>query len=145
MTRIRVETELTASPDEVWADVRNITSHVEWMHDAVQITFTGGQTEGVGTTFDCLTKVGPLTLNDQMEITSWIDAAEMGVRHVGLVTGEGVFTLTAVGRERTRFVWDETLQFPWWMGGPIGGVFGALALRRIWKRNLALLQTRFVH
>ena len=143
MSRIRVETELAASPEAVWADVRHIASHVEWMHDAVDITFTGDQIEGTGTTFDCLTKVGPLKLIDRMEITSWIEAREMGVRHDGLVTGEGAFTLTPIGDDRTRFVWDETLRFPWWMGGPIGGFFGGFVLKQIWKRNLRLLRRRF--
>ena len=113
------------------------------MHDAVDITFTGDQTEGTGTTFDCLTKVGPLKLIDRMEITSWIEAREMGVRHDGLVTGEGAFTLTAIDADRTAFVWDETLRFPWWMGGPIGGFIGAIVLKQIWKRNLRLLRRRF--
>lgn len=143
MSHIRVETELAASPDVVWADVRHISSHVEWMRDAVDITFTGDQTEGTGTTFDCLTKVGPVKLIDRMEVTSWVEAAEMGVRHDGLVTGEGAFTLTAIGTDRTAFVWDETLRFPWWMGGPVGGFIGAIVLKQIWKRNLGLLRRRF--
>ena len=143
MSHIRVETELAAPPDDVWADVRNIASHVEWMHDAERITFTGDQTEGTGTTFDCLTRVGPLSLTDKMEITSWVDAREMGVRHDGLVTGEGAFSLTPVGEDRTRFVWAESLRFPWWMGGPIGGFFGGFVLKQIWKRNLGLLRGRF--
>ena len=78
-----------------------------------------------------------------MEITSWVDAAEMGVRHDGLVTGEGAFTLAPIGDDRTRFVWDETLRFPWWMGGPVGGFFGGFVLKQIWKRNLGLLRARF--
>ena len=143
MSRIRVETELAAPPHLVWADVRHIASHVEWMHDAVEITFTGDRTEGTGTTFECLTKVGPLKLIDRMEITSWVESAEMGVRHDGLVTGEGAFTLTASGSERTTFVWDETLRFPWWMGGPVGGFVGAIVLKQIWERNLELLRRRF--
>jgi len=143
MTNIRVETVLNATPAQVWADVRHVQSHVEWMHDAVEIRFITDQIEGVGTTFDCLTKVGPLRLTDQMEITSWVDEAEMGVRHVGLVTGEGVFSLTAVGDTNTRFVWEERLIFPWWMGGPIGGLVGGQILKLIWKRNLRILGERF--
>jgi hypothetical protein len=143
MTNIRVETVLNATPAQVWADVRHVQSHVEWMHDAVEIRFITDQIEGVGTTFDCLTKVGPLRLTDQMEITSWVDEAEMGVRHVGLVTGEGVFSLTAVGDTSTRFVWEERLIFPWWMGGPIGGLVGGQILKLIWKRNLRILGERF--
>ncbi|HEY0518810.1 MAG TPA: hypothetical protein VGC84_04890, partial [Ilumatobacteraceae bacterium] len=52
------------------------------------------------------------------------------------------FTLTPIdlGR-RTRFAWDETLVFPWWLGGPLGAlVAGRVVLRAIWKRNLRTLK-----
>ena len=64
----------------------------------------------------------------------------MGVRHEGLVTGEGRFTLTAVGEGRTEFAWAERLRFPWWMGGPVGGAIGAPVLKAIWRRNLRRLK-----
>ncbi|MEM7142179.1 MAG: SRPBCC family protein [Actinomycetota bacterium] len=144
MARIKVATEIAATPDEVWADVEDISTHVEWMHDAEAITFTSTATSGVGTTFDCATKVGPLRLTDKMEITEWEPGAVMGVRHVGLVEGTGQFTLTALGTDRTHFAWEEELLFPWWMGGPIGGIVGGRILKLIWKRNLKLLAARFV-
>lgn len=144
MTLIRVETELAAGVDHVWEDVCDISSHVEWMHDAESIVFTSEQREGFGTTFDCLTKIGPIRLTDRMEITEWTEKEAIGVRHVGLVTGEGRFTLTATGDNRTRFVWTETLHFPWWLGGRIGSLFGKPILRRVWRRNLQLLQSRFL-
>ncbi|HQZ34941.1 MAG TPA: hypothetical protein PK020_10980, partial [Ilumatobacteraceae bacterium] len=62
----------------------------------------------------------------------------MGVRHTGLVTGSGQFTLEPIdlGR-RTRFVWNEALTFPWWLGGSIGAYIGGkVVLRAIWQRNL---------
>lgn len=143
MPEIRVETELAAGVEEVWEDVRDVASHVEWMHDAETIVFTSAQLQGVGTTFDCLTRVGPIRLTDRMEITEWVDCESIGVRHAGLVTGEGRFTLTPTGRNATRFVWAETLYFPWWLGGPVGAWLGRPILRQIWRRNLHLLQTRF--
>ena len=83
MVAITVETEIDASPSVVWGDVRNIASHVQWMHDAESIWFTSEHREGVGTTFDCETKVGPIKLTDVMEITEWVDEQVMGVRHSG--------------------------------------------------------------
>ena len=74
--------------------------HVDWMHDAVAIRFTGEQTRGVGTRFLCDTRVGPITLVDRMEITEWEPAAVMGVRHTGIVTGSGRFTLEAIDLDR---------------------------------------------
>lgn len=127
---------IEATPEQVWAAVEDISTHVEWMHDATAIRFTTEQRAGVGTTFDCDTKVGPLKLVDRMEITAWEPARTMGVRHVGLVTGTGAFRLREAGTNRTEFLWDEELLFPWWMGGPIGGRVGAVLLAQIWKRNL---------
>ena len=143
MTRIHVKTEIRASPETVWADLRDIVGHVEWMHDAESITFTSSETEGVGTTFDCATRLGPLRLIDKMEITVWAANECMGVRHVGLVAGRGRFTLTPTHAGTTLFAWDEELFFPWWMGGPLGGAIGAPLLRVIWRRNLRSLAARF--
>jgi len=65
------------------------------------------------------------------------------VRHVGVVTGDGVFKITPVGDRAVEFAWSETLHFPWWMGGPVGGLFGGVVFRVIWMRNLRALRKRF--
>lgn len=143
MPKLRVSTTIDAPPDEVWDDVSDLASHVEWMHDARAITFTSERSSGVGTTFDCETRVGPFGLTDRMEVTSWVRGREIGVRHVGLVTGVGRFTIRRLRRGRTRFTWTERLRFPWWMGGPVGAVVARPVLRRVWKRNLRSLAARF--
>lgn len=145
MARITVSTIIDASPAEVWDAVEDVASHTRWMADAVAIRFTSDRTSGVGTTFECDTKVGPLRLTDVMEITRWEPGSAMGVRHVGLVTGDGTFTLAPAGgrlrrRSRTRFQWSERLVFPWWMGGPVGGVVGGRVMRLIWRKNLRTLK-----
>ena len=143
MAEIRVETELAAGVDRVWEDVCDLSSHVEWMQDAQAIAFTSERRSGLGTTFDCSTKIGPIRLTDRMEITEWTEKEAIGVRHVGLVTGEGRFTLTATSRGTTRFVWSETLCFPWWLGGRIGSLCARPVLCWVWRKNLRLLQARF--
>ena len=136
--RITVSIDLDAPVERVWEVIEPIERHVDWMHDAVAIRFESEQTRGVGTRFLCDTKVGPIRLVDRMEITEWRPGAAMGVRHVGLVTGSGVFTLVPIDLDRrTRFTWEESLTFPWWLGGPLGALVGGrLALRPIWRRNL---------
>ena len=147
MGRLRVAVDIDASPRRVWSVLEDISSHVRWMDDAVAIRFTSRRTAGVGTTFECDTKVGPLALVDHMEVTEWRPAKAMAIRHVGLVTGHGRFTLSPrrLGR-RTRFVWSERLRFPWWMGGPVGATVAKPILRRIWRRDLdnlkRLVETR---
>ncbi|MEO6317650.1 MAG: SRPBCC family protein [Acidimicrobiales bacterium] len=143
MARIRVSTIVDASPAEVWADVQDISSHVEWMADATAIRFLGDQTSGAGTRFECDTKVGPITLTDIMEITEWVPGKVMGVRHSGVVTGTGKFTLKKASRGRTQFQWREKLVYPLWMGGPVGAFLSKPVLRWIWRRNLSRLAQRF--
>ncbi len=148
MPRIQVAVEIAATPERVWAELQHIDRHVEWMHDAVAIRFIGEQTSGVGTEFFCDTKVGPFRLVDRMTITEWAPAAAMGVRHTGVVTGDGTFTLTAIESRlagesvpRTSVAWQERLRFPWWLGGPLGAAIAThVVLRPIWKRNLRALK-----
>ena len=123
--------------------MRRIDSHTEWMADAESISFLSDQTEGVGTEFECLTKVGPLRLNDAMVITEWTEREAIGVRHTGLVTGDGRFTLAPAGTDRTEFCWTEELQFPWWLGGLLGDIVGARVLEWVWRSNLKALRSRF--
>ena len=142
MSRITVSIELAASPARVWEIVEPVERHVDWMADAVAIRFTNAQTRGVGTTFDCDTKVGPIKLTDRMEITEWVPEKSMGVKHVGIVTGTGVFTIEPIGNgQYTKFTWSEKLSFPWWLGGPIGEVIGGnIVMKAIWRRNLKKLK-----
>jgi hypothetical protein len=142
MGHIRVGIELDAPPSRVWDVVEPVERHVDWMADAVAIRFETDRTRGVGTRFLCDTKVGPITLTDRMEITEWDPGRAMGVRHTGVVTGTGVFTLEPIdlGR-RTRFTWTEDLRFPWFLGGRLGELVGGqLVMKAIWRRNLRALQ-----
>jgi hypothetical protein len=145
MTRLRVSTKIPAPIAEVWADLSRLETHVEWMRDAESITFTSASTSGVGTTFDCATKVGPFRLNDRMEITSWTPKSSIGVRHTGLVTGSGTLQLRPTGRRRraTKVVWSERLHFPWWFGGPIGAAFARPVLWLVWRSSMKALRQRF--
>lgn len=154
MSDVTVSIVIDATPAEVWATVEPIERHVDWMTDAVAIRFETERSRGTGTRFLCDTKIGPIRLTDQMEITEWtpaVDAAEgdpgtdgaMGVRHTGLVTGSGVFTIEPLGSggRRTRFTWSEDLDFPWFFGGRLGElVAGRLLLGPIWNRNLKALK-----
>jgi carbon monoxide dehydrogenase subunit G len=138
---IRVAITIDASPDTVWSVVEPIEHHVDWMADAESIRFTSTQTRGVGTAFDCVTKVGPIRLTDRMSVTEWEPGRTMGIEHRGVVTGRGRFTLEAQDGGRTRFTWNERLTFPWWMGGPVGAVVATPVLGAIWRRNLRRLKT----
>jgi hypothetical protein len=79
-----------------------------------------------------------------MEVTRWREGEELGVRHAGLVIGEGIFTLRPLGPEgsRTQLDWVEQLQFPWYLGGPLTGLLARPVLRGIWRGNLRRLASR---
>jgi hypothetical protein len=143
MAEISVSVDLDATVDRVWEIVEPVERHVDWMADAVAIRFVTDQTRGVGTRFECDTKVGPIRLTDHMEITEWDPRRAMGVRHTGIVTGTGVFTLEGIDLDRrTRFTWTEQLRFPWYLGGRIGEVVGGrVVMGAIWRRNLKRLKT----
>ena len=136
--KVDVGVTIDAPPGAVWATIEQIERHVDWMADAERITFTTAQTRGVGTSFDCLTKVGPFRLLDRMIVTEWEPARSIGIEHRGLVTGRGRFMLRPSPGDRTRFTWIEDLRFPWWMGGFVA----APVLRAVWRRNLRRLKDR---
>lgn len=103
------------------------------------IHFVDEQRRGVGTRFECPTKIGPLRTNDKMVVTSWVEGTEIGVEHRGLVGGSGVFRLQADGDKTTVF-WTEELQYPIHFGGRAGATVSKPILRWIWRRNLSNLK-----
>lgn len=105
------------------------------MKDAEAIRLTSPRTEGVGTTLECDTKVGPFRLNDVMEVTEWRPRKAMGIRHAGIVKGTGRFTLRRLPGG-TLFTWTEHLRFPWWLGGALTAALAKPFLRHVWKGNL---------
>jgi hypothetical protein len=82
------------------------------MADAERITFVTKSTRGVGTAFDCLTRVGPFTLNDHMTVIEWDAGRSIGIEHRGIVTGAGRFIITKRRHGRTRFCCTSGCGFP---------------------------------
>jgi hypothetical protein len=143
--RLRVGITIGASPAEVWRVIEPIEHHPDWMADAVSISFTTATRRGVGTRFDCLTRVGPFRTTDRMAVTEWDPGRTMGIEHYGVVTGTGRFVLRRRRRRRTRFTWSEELTFPWWMGGTVGAFAAKPVLRHVWRRNLRRLKRLVEH
>jgi hypothetical protein len=135
--RIRGEIVVVAPIAVTWDALADLGSHVEWMADAESITFTSTRHSGVGTTFDCVTKVGPLHTVDKMAVTEWAEGTRIAVAHTGIVRGQGVFELVSCEVEATRVTWTEELQFPLYLGGVVGAFVAKPILRRIWKGNLS--------
>ena len=142
MAHVKVSVDIPRPPQDVWADVEQLETHVEWMADAESIEFEGNQQRGVGTKMRVLTKVGPLRTVDLIHVTGWTPPRSIAVRHEGLVTGEGEFVLERKPTG-TRFVWSENLSMPWYFGGPLGAALAKPVLAAVWRRNLRRLAARF--
>ena len=141
MPDIVVEVVVARSPRDVWAELSRIEDHVSWMMDAVSINFRSEQHRGVGTTFECLTRIGPLRTRDVMTITRWDEETAMGVTHRGLIVGHGTFTLIPTG-SATQVLWREALNFPWWLGGALSAGVARPFLRHVWRQNLERFRAR---
>jgi hypothetical protein len=138
--RIEISTVINKPLNVVWDEVKIMENHVNWMEDAVKIDILSENNSGLNTKMNVLTKVGPISLNDIITVTEWKEKESIGVIHEGIVTGKGVFYLTKVDENTTKFKWVETLKFPFYLGGPVGEVFGGLILKLIWKKNLKNLK-----
>jgi hypothetical protein len=139
MTRIVTAAQIAATPLAVWQVASNLAAQPEWMHDAVAIRFVSPQTSGVGAVLDCDTRIGPIRLTDRMVVTHWVERREIAIRHQGLVSGTGRFTIEP-DRADTRFTWSEDLRFPWWLGGPVAGAAARPVLAALWRRDLRKLR-----
>jgi hypothetical protein len=143
MGRINVSVEIDAPTKRVWDFIEPIETHVDWMADADAIRFDSPtQTRGIGTSFVCDTTIGPIRLRDRMVVTEWEAGVQMGIRHTGAVTGDGLFELSSIDLDRrTRFSWTEQIDFPWYLGGPfVLWAIGAPILKRVWNRNMSNLK-----
>jgi carbon monoxide dehydrogenase subunit G len=134
---IRGEVMVAAPIEVTWAALADIASHVDWMADAESITFTTESHRGIGTAFECRTKVGPLTTLDKMTVTDWVEGSRMAVAHTGIVRGLGVFELASPTPTSTQFSWTEDLRFPLYLGSVVGAFVAKPVLRRIWRSNLS--------
>lgn len=139
--RVVVARDVPVPPNTLFDELRHLERHVEWMSDAESITFTSAQREGVGTSFVCRTKVGPLVTSDVMTVVEWRENALIAVVHRGLFTGHGTFFLVPTP-SGTRLEWSEELIFPPWLLGPLGAALARPVLRAIWRRNLRRLSER---
>jgi carbon monoxide dehydrogenase subunit G len=139
--KIRIQEEIPAPRKEVWRALSDLGSHAAWMKDAEEIEFLGESRSGVGTRMRVPTGVGPLRTRDVMEITGWVEGESMSVSHRGVVRGTGQFRLE--GQGPTVVIWEESLRFPWWLGGPITAMAARPILKRIWVGNLRRFATRF--
>ena len=143
MAHFRSSVSIDAPRTVVWEAVADVRRHSDWMADAAEIRLTSVQATGVGTTFECETRVGPLRTIDRMAVTNWEEGRLMEVKHRGLITGVGRFRLEDQSNGGTTFIWEEDLSFPWWLGGRATAALASPLLALIWRQNLRRLAGMF--
>jgi len=139
MARVAVSREISAPRERVWGALADLESHTDWMRDARSIEFTSELRRGEGTRMEVVTVIGPLRTTDIMEVVAWDEGRSIDVRHEGLVTGAGTLRVEPVGNG-SRVTWDETLMFPWWLGGALTAWLARPVLGAVWKGNLRRLE-----
>lgn len=136
MTRIDIQLVLPHSIDHVWKNLTDWESHSAWIPNTVVTVTT--RTDGVGTEFVGVTRIGPLRLDDPMTVTESSHprngSAKCVVTKTGLVLGGTAgFTLTALDSSTTRLDWFEDVHLKpavtFWWTAPFVLAIGTIAFR----------------
>lgn len=140
MTRIDIQFELPHSMGRVWEHLTDWESHSAWIPNTV-VTVTK-QTNGLGTEFVGITRIGPLRLDDPMTVTESSPPtngqASCVVTKTGSVLGGTAgFTLTTLDESTTRLDWFEDIhlkpQAIFWWTAPFIVAIGTIAFRSALK------------
>ena len=135
--------DIDAPVQRVWDAVVDWDNQGDWML-GTQVRGTVQSGVGVGGGLEAFTGVRGIGFLDTMEITAWDPPHRCDVRHTGrLVRGTGVFEVLALpGGQRSRFVWQESLDLPlgvvgrvgWLLVRPLAALGIRLSLRRLARR-----------
>jgi len=141
MTRITASRVIDASQTKVWAALADLGTHAEWMLDATSVDFIGQRTSGLGTRMAVETRIGPFRTLDVIEVVGWDEGRSIEVEHQGVVRGRGVLSVSTDG-SRTVLTWEETIRFPWWLGGQLAAWLAQPVLAAVMRADLGRLGRR---
>ena len=136
MTRIDVHLDLPHAIARVWDRLTDWKSHSAWIPNTV-VTITK-QTNGLGTEFVGITRIGPLRLDDPMTVTEFqapsAGRASCTITKTGSVLGGTAgFTLSVVDASTTRLDWFEDIHLKphaiFWWTAPFVLAIGTIAFR----------------
>jgi hypothetical protein len=82
---------------------------------------------------------GPFRTVDIMEVVGWEEGRLIEVDHRGLITGRGSLGAYPL-EEDTMVTWEESLVFPWWLGGVVTAWLTRPMFAAIWRGNLRRLE-----
>lgn len=137
---ISVSRRLPFPKSIVWQEISNIERHTLWMSDAVQISFSTPNKTGIGTSFTCLTKIGPIQVQDKIKVTKWEEPNTIAIAHKGIFRGIGEISLTHLSPEYCEITWSESITSPIYLLGDLGLLVAKPVLEKIWRHNLEKLE-----
>jgi uncharacterized membrane protein len=129
---VEIHTEISVPTDraQTWELLIDLQRQPEWMKDALSIEQLTDGPVGVGTVMRVPTQILFLRTTDRMEVTAFDPLEKWSVKHIGLVTGEGTFSLREDEAGTGTIVhWHERLSAPLGILGRIGMTLFRPALR----------------
>ncbi len=129
---VEIHTEISVPTDreQTWELLIDLQKQPEWMKDALSIEQLTEGPVGVGTVMRVPTQIFFLRTTDRMEVTAFDPLEKWSVKHIGLVTGEGTFSLRDDDAGPGTIVhWHERLSAPLGILGRIGMTLFRPALR----------------
>ncbi len=139
--KVSIRRSLPFPKSVVWKEISQIERHSLWMTDAERIEFLSTKKTGAEVEFDCLTKVGPITVKNRMKVTNWDEPNSISVIHKSIFKGEGILSLRHLSPEYCEIQWNEQVTFPPMFLGPLGERIAKPVLERIWKKDLEQLES----
>jgi hypothetical protein len=137
VARLAASVEVDATVEQTWDAAVDWQAQSQWTClSSVRATSGGGR--GLNATIEAKTGLGPLSLNDPMEIAEWDPPHRLVLRHVGpFVRGDATWEVTGLPGGRSRFEWSEVLESPGFLlagvyvlGVPVLGVLMRVSVAR---------------
>ena len=101
---------LPTTPAEAWSVLMDWERQADWMLDADSVTVVSGVREGIGVRLAVRTRLfGVPAFVEPMEVTAWEPPRRLEIRHGGMVSGMGTWTLEPVDGG-TAFTWREDIE-----------------------------------
>lgn len=137
--KIEVSRLIGAKPEEVWPHLVDWEDLYRWMKEASNIRVVTPQREGVGVVCEAHIRIGFIRTVDRIRVSRWEPPLVLGLEHLGWVKGGGLMELVSQNGQ-TLVEWTETFVPPWGWLGAIGMRVWKPLMRRIFVRDLRLLQ-----
>lgn len=95
----------------------------------------------VGKKLYARTHIGPIGFTDSMIIQEWVPAQRCAVQHVGrVVRGIGVFSVSKLDGNKSRFTWEEVSPVPFGFVGHAGLALIKPFLKFAFNRSLSKMK-----